>query len=116
MKFLPNFCDRSCAASRAIVSVLPPGPNGTMMVTGRVGQSAARAGSVPTARAKSADSMRSEKSRRGIFHISMVDRRRAAMPVPRSCQCRVGGFVVLPPVEMVLFGLLLIVGDATVVL
>jgi hypothetical protein len=35
----PNFADSRSAASRAIMSVFPPATNGTMMVTGRVGQS-----------------------------------------------------------------------------
>jgi hypothetical protein len=35
----PNFADSLSAASRAIMSVFPPAMKGTMMVTGRVGQS-----------------------------------------------------------------------------
>src|SRR6516162_1059252 len=40
-KLWPNLADKCCAASRAIMSVLPPAPNGTTMVTGLEGQSAA---------------------------------------------------------------------------
>src|SRR5262249_56779529 len=36
-----GYADKCCAASRAIMSVLPPAPNGTTMVTGLEGQSAA---------------------------------------------------------------------------
>src|SRR5262245_37371167 len=50
MKGWPNFDDRCWTASRAIMSVLPPAPNGTTTVTGRVGQSAARTGPVGNAR------------------------------------------------------------------
>src|SRR5262245_46266687 len=46
----PSFDDRCCAASRAIISVLPPAPNGTITVTGRAGQSVARNGPVCNAR------------------------------------------------------------------
>src|SRR3954469_10686120 len=38
-KGCPNLADSRSAASRAIMSVFPPATNGTMMVTGRVGQS-----------------------------------------------------------------------------
>src|SRR5215471_17817285 len=40
-----GYADKCCAASRAIMSVLPPAPNGTTMVTGLEGQSAATIGS-----------------------------------------------------------------------
>ena len=36
-----GYADKCCAASRAIMSMLPPAPNGTTMVTGLEGQSAA---------------------------------------------------------------------------
>src|ERR1700686_873909 len=74
MKFWPNFSDKSCAASRAIVSVLPPAPNGTTIVTGRVGQPSARAGAAANAAAKivakAARYSKRQSSRRIIVLIS----------------------------------------------
>src|SRR6516225_9691477 len=65
-KLWPNLAERCWAASRAIISVLPPAPNGTTTVTGRVGQSAAckRPARASIARiAVSARSMRGRNAR-----------------------------------------------------
>src|SRR5262249_17780296 len=63
-----GYADKCCAASRAIMSVLPPAPNGTTMVTGLEGQSAAAI--EPDNRAIAASPPENDEQSQRAMHIN----------------------------------------------
>src|SRR5262245_65848542 len=75
LKGWPRSFSRSAATIRAVASVPPPAPHGTITVTGRAGQACASAGVRPKAADAAAAAVETANVRRVILDINASQRR-----------------------------------------